>query len=159
MWTSTPPQCTKTCKEPQCSLYATCTSSPDSLATGRYLNGTVISYSCEQGHDLEGYPSIQCLDDGEWTSTPPQCKKTCWNPGCPRYANCTSSPDPLESGRYLNGTVISYVCEEGHKLEGTSPIQCLNGQLTHNPPSCSAMTACLSATIVFLFTLVYALFY
>jgi hypothetical protein len=57
------------CNEPQCPANAVCRPQ----GGGKYPNGTVIIYSCKGGYQLDGYPSIQCLDDGFWTSTPPAC--------------------------------------------------------------------------------------
>ena len=36
--------------------------------------GGVIQYSCNEGYTLIGNKSIECIEDGEYNSLPPECK-------------------------------------------------------------------------------------
>jgi hypothetical protein len=36
--------------------------------------GTVIQYSCQNGHRLVGFDILQCMAYGQWSSPPPRCE-------------------------------------------------------------------------------------
>ena len=61
------------CTTPKCPANAICRTQSGGATASEYPNGTLIIYTCNKGYELDGYPSIQCLDDGLWTATPPQC--------------------------------------------------------------------------------------
>ena len=47
-------------------------SSPASPETPHPL-GMVCTFTCDEGHELEGAPSMECEHPGQWTSSPPTC--------------------------------------------------------------------------------------
>lgn len=125
--------CCLACTEPSCPGHGSCRPQ----GGGQYPNGTIIIYSCDEGYNLTGYSSIQCLSDGMWTANPPTCTKAktaCTEPDCPKNAACYP-----RGSTYLTGSAISYRCGRGYYLVGKPSIQCLKGgRWTSDAPQCRA---------------------
>ncbi|KAK6466392.1 membrane cofactor protein-like [Huso huso] len=91
---------------------------------------TVIMYECSAGYYLEGDRDSVCAEDGTYNSAPPRCKvvKDCENP-------------LVKNGRKVQGFghsykqnhAVSFSCDEGHRLDGSSSVTC-QGNGTWLPP-------------------------
>nr|XP_025844584.1 sushi domain-containing protein 4 [Vulpes vulpes] len=107
-----------------------------------YRRGDMLTVACHEGFRIR-YPDPYnmvslCRDDGTWDNLP-LCQ------GCLR---------PLASSNgYMNvsdlqtsfpvGTVISYHCFPGFKLEGAESLECLHSLLwSSSPPRCLALEVC-----------------
>lgn len=66
------------CRDP--GIYANSFRRPSTLPTcDGFSSGSQLEYSCEQGFDLKGESSLNCLPSGEWTASPPRCVETTSN--------------------------------------------------------------------------------
>ncbi|GBL94820.1 Limulus clotting factor C [Araneus ventricosus] len=123
--------------------------------TKTFLPGSSIHFDCEEGYELEGDEwIIYCKLTGEWSSNPPTCKVLSTfeeippaetRMGCP-YP--TVDPDgaiedippndPRRSGEgFEAGSPVSFTCNDGYEIQGSSTIICLrNGQWNNPPPIC-----------------------
>jgi hypothetical protein len=45
-----------------------------SFGQKRYAVGALLTFSCNEGHRLEGEGSIVCTETGYWSHPPPYCK-------------------------------------------------------------------------------------
>ncbi|XP_040195467.1 C4b-binding protein alpha chain-like isoform X2 [Rana temporaria] len=126
---------------PQCDI-VNC-SNPDvknstrlSGLTGPYTLDSVISFECDKGFVLRGSSSISCNSDGQWVPAIPQCE----------IVNC-SNPDVKNStrlsgltGPYTLDSVISFECDKGFVLRGSSSISCnSDGQWVPAIPQCETV--------------------
>uniref|UniRef100_A0A8C2ZPU5 E-selectin n=1 Tax=Cyclopterus lumpus TaxID=8103 RepID=A0A8C2ZPU5_CYCLU len=102
---------------------------------------STCSFSCEAGFELQGAPSTQCSEGGQWSEAVPTCK------GMVAYVhiNLSSCSPPLSSPAstvtpHPLGTVCIFSCDEGHELQGALSMECANpGQWTSAPPNCAAV--------------------
>ena len=98
------------------------------------IDGRTASYSCQDGHVLDGRDSRFCQQDGEWSGAPPTCVGEC-SCGETVFRLILSSgvqcQDPISpaggyievsnfNGQYEFGSVASYRCNAGHVLWGNS---------------------------------------
>ncbi|CAL1277410.1 unnamed protein product [Larinioides sclopetarius] len=49
-----------------------------------YLAGSEIKFKCREGYALDGPNTLRCLNNGEWSSTPPTCRPIKKIPDCGR---------------------------------------------------------------------------
>ncbi|XP_073975451.1 locomotion-related protein hikaru genki isoform X2 [Rhodnius prolixus] len=78
---------------------------------GEYGVGSVVQFSCEPSHLLQGEGSIVCTDAGVWSHPPPLCLPVCDYPGEP------------ENGRVIP---LKFTYEPGDRLKVT----CFDGFVT-----------------------------
>ncbi|XP_029284939.1 E-selectin-like [Cottoperca gobio] len=107
--------------------------------------GSTCSFSCEAGFELQGAHTTQCSEDGQWSKVLP----TCTAMGCPApeiptgaQISCSlslSSPASTVTPHPL-GKVCTFICDEGHELQGAPSMECANlGRWSSTPPSCTAV--------------------
>ncbi|XP_067002634.2 P-selectin [Anabrus simplex] len=111
---------------------------PPNIDNGHYdlLNGTTnygswVEYSCGDDYWLDGTERQTCTREGKWSADAPACILiTCEEPEVP-------------SGGYVVGydfnvhSSITYHCEVGHILRGSSTLECtMQGEWSGEPPSC-----------------------
>ncbi|XP_032173438.1 sushi domain-containing protein 4-like [Mustela erminea] len=107
-----------------------------------YRHGDKLIVTCHEGFKIR-YPDLYnmvslCRDDGTWDNLP-LCQ------GCLRplassngYANISE----LQTS-FPVGTVISYHCFPGYKLEGAEHLECLHSLIwSTSPPRCLALEVC-----------------
>ncbi|XP_072160988.1 CUB and sushi domain-containing protein 1 isoform X2 [Bemisia tabaci] len=116
----------KTCGKPE--------QPPNSTMIAENFNvGSVIEYSCDEGHLLVGPNTRVCLPTGFYNEFPPVCKKV----------HC-GYPADIPNGGYnlLNGTVgylsqVMYYCNEGYKITGRALLTCdIDERWDGPPPRC-----------------------
>ena len=96
-----------------------------------YTFGSQIEFSCFSGYELNGSSSITCKDDGNWTGSLPNCTIISCEP-----------PKQLINGIVLGSTYtyesnITFECNTGYSLQGSSSAICLSNKLWSNEgPSC-----------------------
>lgn len=96
-----------------------------------YSYGSTIRYECDEGHELVGETSRTCQENKEWTDTEPLCRVI----ECPRPASLDDGQTIGWSIKY--GSIISYVCDVGFRLEGIATRICQsNGHWTGEQPVC-----------------------
>ncbi|XP_040195469.1 C4b-binding protein alpha chain-like [Rana temporaria] len=106
--------------------------------TGPYTLDSVISFECNKGFSLRGSSSISCNIDSEWVPEIPQCESSktvnCPNPNVKNARNLSGLTGP-----YTLDSVISFECDEGFVLKGSSSISCKSdGQWLPAIPQCES---------------------
>ncbi|XP_029988689.1 E-selectin isoform X2 [Sphaeramia orbicularis] len=137
-WNEVAPTCKAiSCPAPEISPrgVVSCTPSPSSppSADTQYPLGTVCTFSCDEGHELQGDLSMECAHPGQWTSTSP----TCTAVRCPLleapengHINCSASESVYNSQ-------CSFTCDQGYSLEGLERLTCdHHGNWTAEKPTC-----------------------
>ncbi|CAH1243596.1 CR1 [Branchiostoma lanceolatum] len=134
--------------EPKCDpVY--CGSPPNitnGLVQGQYFYYLgFVKYSCRLGYRLEGEKEkYHCQDDGTWEEPPPTCSPV----------SC-GQPDNIDNGRidgqnFTYGGVVSYHCEDGHKLQDIGQRVCLeSGSWNGTSPLCEAVSCGRPAEILY----------
>ena len=92
---------------------------------------SVVTYTCDEAHQMEGSSKLTCQSDKRWSSEAPVCKAIMCEP-----------PDSIQHGRidYKDlklGSVVRYMCNDGYSLEGIEVRRCLtNLSWTGQEPAC-----------------------
>ena len=118
---------------------------PQSIANGFYTETSFyfqdnVTYSCENGFNMEGEDTIVCLGSKAWSHAPPECIRiVCYSP--PRVENAMySNPKALET--FNIGDRVRYQCDAGYEfsinsLNPSGEIECLGtGLWEANLPEC-----------------------
>ncbi|XP_048086105.1 CUB and sushi domain-containing protein 1 [Alosa alosa] len=83
----------------------------------------IVRFACNTGYVLQGAVKSHCQTNGQWSNALPKCKiVNCTDPGLVD----NSVRQVLTSGpyRYSFQTTVSYSCNPGHYLLGTSTLTC-----------------------------------
>ncbi|XP_072114251.1 sushi, von Willebrand factor type A, EGF and pentraxin domain-containing protein 1 [Mobula birostris] len=105
------------------------------LAEGAlHFVGGQVTFSCEEGYQLNGTPNVTCLENGQWSDVVPHCRaRSCGMPDNP--ANGT-----IEGSDFTYGMKVVYSCNKGYVLSGAAEISCLaNGSWSHETPTCEPL--------------------
>ncbi|XP_054751327.2 uncharacterized protein LOC129257098 [Lytechinus pictus] len=122
-WTLPVPECVANCADPGVP------SSGRQVGNPTYLQGTTVSFECEEGFTLIGASVISC-EDGQWDREIPVCAADCSDPGTPADGN--------QSGSYGNGDTVTFTCDDTFTLVGASIISCVEGVWSDEVPLCYA---------------------
>ncbi|XP_058525670.1 coagulation factor XIII B chain [Ochotona princeps] len=99
-----------------------------------YRHGATIQIQCELNFEIQGPGEMHC-ESGKWTE-PPKCieakRVACAQP--PVIENGAAN---MHSGTYYSGDTVTYKCDSGYHLRGTSAITCNRGKWTALP-ECTA---------------------
>ncbi|XP_074019626.1 complement receptor type 1 [Numenius arquata] len=117
------------CKRKQCKY-------PEAPKNGRViladlLFGSIVSYTCDEGHQLLGLSHRRCEvfgADVAWSGRPPTCRKVV----CPAPQIQNGSVFVLKY-RYTYKDVVGFKCHQGFTLRGHSTSQC-QANRTWDPP-------------------------
>ncbi|KAI8488057.1 carbohydrate binding [Branchiostoma belcheri] len=93
----------------------------------------VVTFTCNQGYELEGASSVRCQADQIWSDPVP----TCTPIQCPTLTppeNGALSPEGANS----YDDVVTFTCNQGYELEGASQLRCRANQTWSDPvPTCT----------------------
>lgn len=126
-WSAPVPRCFAPCSEPGIP-------GNGSRTGDNFLHSSSVSFTCDQGFDLQGEKSITCTD-GTWSNTRPRCKVvSCEDPGTPLHGYKRKV-----SGNYTYGGFIRFKCKTNYTLKGRSKLTCqANKKWTYDKPTCLA---------------------
>ncbi|KAJ8415730.1 hypothetical protein AAFF_G00402870 [Aldrovandia affinis] len=132
-----------TCKPVQCGNPGTPTNSRVFHMDGTSYSHTVV-YTCMDRYLLSGSPVRQCLANGTWSGSPPNCT----------IINCGDPGMPAKGLRYGDdfsvGQNVTFLCHPGYMMEpiDSATRTCtLNGTWSGVTPSCTAVTCAPPPTI------------
>jgi len=101
------------------------------LGGSDFTYGKKVTYSCNSRFRLVGESERLCLNSGRWTGSLPQCQEiNCGDPGTP-------SNGVKHGTEYKNGKSVSFDCNPGFSLSGSSSRTCgQNGNWDGTQPRC-----------------------
>uniref|UniRef100_A0A8C8F1C5 Seizure related 6 homolog a n=1 Tax=Oncorhynchus tshawytscha TaxID=74940 RepID=A0A8C8F1C5_ONCTS len=87
------------------------------------IHGTVVTYQCYPGYEVQGSEILMCQWDLTWSGDVPSCEKvmTCPDPG-----NVEHSRRMVTGSRFMVGSTVQYVCNKGYSLSGSTLLTCYN---------------------------------
>uniref|UniRef100_A0A4W6D789 CUB and Sushi multiple domains 2 n=1 Tax=Lates calcarifer TaxID=8187 RepID=A0A4W6D789_LATCA len=96
----------------------------------------VVRFVCNTGYVLQGAVKSTCQANGQWSNALPRCKiVNCTEPG--HIENSIRQVLPSGPHRYSFQTTVSYRCNPGYYLLGTSSISCQgDGTWDRSLPKC-----------------------
>uniref|UniRef100_A0A667WX46 CUB and Sushi multiple domains 2 n=1 Tax=Myripristis murdjan TaxID=586833 RepID=A0A667WX46_9TELE len=96
----------------------------------------VVRFVCNTGYVLQGSVKSTCQSNGQWSNTLPKCKiVNCTEPG--HVENSIRQVLPSGPHRYSFQTTVTYSCNPGYYLLGTSSISCQgDGTWDRSLPKC-----------------------
>uniref|UniRef100_A0A1X7UIE0 Sushi domain-containing protein n=1 Tax=Amphimedon queenslandica TaxID=400682 RepID=A0A1X7UIE0_AMPQE len=105
-----------------------------SKVAGRYSEGTIVSYSCNDHFaPLDGHTTVQCTTSGSWSPNVPQCAVSC--PALNKPSN-----GALSTTATSPGVIVTLYCNDGYMLHGTPNITCLvNGYWSNTLATCNQL--------------------
>ncbi|XP_066271291.1 sushi, von Willebrand factor type A, EGF and pentraxin domain-containing protein 1-like [Branchiostoma lanceolatum] len=95
----------------------------------------VVTFTCNQGYELDGASSVRCQADQTWSAPIPTCQPL----ECPTLTPpANGALDPAGANSYLD--VVTFTCNQGYGLDGASSTTCQADQTWRQPvPTCSAL--------------------
>ncbi|XP_054261570.1 sushi, von Willebrand factor type A, EGF and pentraxin domain-containing protein 1-like isoform X1 [Macrosteles quadrilineatus] len=119
-----------------------------------YPVGSYVHFSCEIGFQLQGVPTVQCVGNGEWSHTLPQCLRVVQDEGLP------CAPPPLgphvvvtavrglqSANSAISGTTLEASCETGYRDQINpcvpSLLRCIDGNWQGHFANCVSVDSCM----------------
>lgn len=104
--------------------------------------GMVCTFSCDEGHELQGALSMECAHPGQWTSTPPNCTAV----RCPSLEAPENGRINCSNSESVYSSQCSFTCNQDYSLEGHELLTCdRHGNWTGEQPTCQAPSAPVTA--------------
>ncbi|XP_072444220.1 sushi, von Willebrand factor type A, EGF and pentraxin domain-containing protein 1 isoform X5 [Chiloscyllium punctatum] len=95
--------------------------------------GQIVNFYCDEGYNVEGASSAECMVNGSWSQPVPVCKEiTCGPPVQVKNAF-------VRGLLHYVGDIATYSCYSGYMLEGSRASSCLENGTWSKPPSCRAV--------------------
>ncbi|XP_026144649.1 CUB and sushi domain-containing protein 2 [Carassius auratus] len=96
----------------------------------------IVRFACNPGYVLQGAIKSHCQPNGQWSNALPKCKiVNCTDPG--HVENGVRQVLPSGPHRYSFQTTVSYSCNPGYYLLGTSTLSCQgDGTWDRSLPKC-----------------------
>ncbi|XP_029939702.1 complement factor H-like [Salarias fasciatus] len=122
-WSAPFPTCSETCKI----LDVPNNVNRDPAFGNDLLKGRNLTFTCKfRGHFIQGYATVQCLDNGQWSHQFPTC-------GTPVHCG---NPPPLDNGDtteapkyvYSHDERVEFRCQNYYVMEGEPFKTCVNGE-------------------------------
>ncbi|KAM4629598.1 E-selectin isoform 2-T2 [Polymixia lowei] len=96
--------------------------------------GSVCTFSCNDGHELQGALSMECTQSGRWNATPASCTVRCPLLDAPVNGGINCSDAEL-----IYSSQCSFTCDQDHSLNGPVVVTCnRHGNWTGGTPVCKA---------------------
>ncbi|XP_076804911.1 complement receptor type 2-like [Clavelina lepadiformis] len=89
------------------------------------------SYKCNNHYCMYGDNDSKCQYDGTWNQDVPSCRVCCKRPNPPPYSSIESDPEDKQT--FYRNEYITYSCEYGYEMVGSSRRRCLKGGWTTEP--------------------------
>ena len=116
-WSSSDFKCYKNCPTPSL------TNAVVTLFNPRLAYNTTAEFMCNDEYTLVGYPTIMCLNNGEWSSPEFSCYPNCKMPSL-QYAYLVTADLAL-----VFNTSAIFICNDGYTALGVVAVACLsNGE-------------------------------
>ncbi|KAB5530866.1 hypothetical protein PHYPO_G00134270 [Pangasianodon hypophthalmus] len=129
-WSGKPPVCVPiTCGHPG--------NPANGMTQGTHFNlNDVVRFACSTGYVLQGAIKSHCQSNGQWSNSLPRCRiVNCTEPG--HVENSVRQVLPSGPHRYSFQTTVSYTCNPGYYLLGTSTLTCQgDGTWDRSLPKC-----------------------
>ena len=92
------------------------------IGNATYTFASIVEFNCSSGYYLTGPSVLQCMANGNWDNTVPDCLPvSCEPPPIPNNGSIVG----YDSNVYYNfSTSITYQCDEGYFLNGSSVSTC-----------------------------------
>ncbi|CAH3175599.1 unnamed protein product [Porites lobata] len=123
-WNSTRPACKASCSDPGVPKHG-------QRIGSNFGHGNKVTFVCPAQYSLEGSHSMTC-HEGKWTSTLPVCKASCKDPGRPQNG-------VRHGNEFGHNKRISFSCQPGFQMTGSSAAVCINGKWSASIPRCFAI--------------------
>ncbi|XP_076313314.1 locomotion-related protein Hikaru genki-like isoform X1 [Tachypleus tridentatus] len=102
------------------------------LDEGRYLQGSIVTYTCHIGFILIGSSFTVCNNDGQWSHPPPLCRPACEFPGQPSNGRVVPTKFQYDVDEFV---VVR--CSKGFRRLGPRKLQCTSlGHWSSSLPHC-----------------------
>ncbi|KAI8510944.1 hypothetical protein Bbelb_118600 [Branchiostoma belcheri] len=102
--------------------------------TGPIIYEEGVEFSCDQGYVLNGAATATCTADGTWSHPVPTCSRRQLQ--CPTLTAPTNGALSTTATSYQ--TVVTFTCDPGYVLNGTTNITCTADGTWDNPvPTCT----------------------
>lgn len=108
-----------------------------------------VLYTCDEGFEMTGRARLTCDIDERWNGPPPRCEPIrCDAPAVVPHSQIqvdeieiegvTKSPLNSTNRSLFVGSIVTYTCDKGYKLNGNRQILCLpSGSYDRAAPSCT----------------------
>ncbi|XP_053247173.1 P-selectin isoform X4 [Podarcis raffonei] len=103
---------------------------------GNFSYNSSCGFSCDEGFEMNGLATLQCLPSGSWSAEIPQCVAVqCWPLRIPVHGDLICS-----HSKFQYQTSCNFSCAEGFLLSGVETTRCeASGEWSSLEPICQAV--------------------
>uniref|UniRef100_T1JHR6 limulus clotting factor C n=1 Tax=Strigamia maritima TaxID=126957 RepID=T1JHR6_STRMM len=113
--------------------------------TQQYLPGAAVTYKCNEGFEMQGIPTLYCLENGFWNLHPPTCIPSAISTSPPTI-DCERQNEDILHGSVNHdpqSKMLTYSCINGYELIGDALRICApDGNWTGTEPECVKIITC-----------------